>query len=412
MGTFDSLYASLDANAKKRGSEFENICWWFLQNDPTYAARLKRVWLWRQWPGRWRDSEAGVDLVAEDTAGKLWAIQAKAYGEDKQIPKREMDKWLAESSRAEFSYRLLITTSAAGLHHMAANTVAAQEKPVLVLDRQILRSSPVDWPATFEDLRPSPSDMDAGEPRLPENMDACFPLTVTEDFVDALRVRDQGDPLFEQWFALLERHVAEFGDARVPADYNVDNQNVGRWVIEQRQRFAKGKLSRERAERLRQLPGWTFSCYETAWFDNFHRLTHHVAKHGDARVPVGFEVNGINLGAWVVNQRSRHAAGKLAPHRVRLLGALPGWSWDPFLDTWGEGIRHLQRCGGELGGASVRLDYRCRDGFALGRWVDRARAAAAAGRLTPEQVAQWAAAAVHLGRTRAGQRHRAALTSN
>ncbi len=63
----------------------------------------------------------------------------------------------------------------------------------------------MDWPATLEDLRPPPGAQDVGEPRMRENTDSCIPLTVTEDFVDALRVRDQGDPRFEQWFALLER---------------------------------------------------------------------------------------------------------------------------------------------------------------------------------------------------------------
>jgi len=391
MGTFDELYASLDVNAKKRGSEFEHICRWFLQNDPAYATRLKRVWLWRQWPGRWSDVDAGIDLVAEDADGKLWAIQAKARAERRRIPKRELDAFLAESGRPAFSYRLLITTTNAGLHPLAANVVAAQEKPVLHVDRNALRVAPVDWPEKPEDLRESPGDLDVGEPRIPGRTYSELPVTGTEDFVDALRVRDQGDPRWEQWFGLLERYVAEFGDARVPADYSVGDQNLGRWVLQQRQRWAKGKLCRESAERLQQLPGWVFNCHEAAWVDNYHQLAKYVSSHGNSSVPVGFEANGFSLGAWVVNQRTRHSAGRLEPHRVRRLEALPGWTWNPFQDTWDEGIRHLHHCGGEVAASPMRLTYRCRDGFALGRWVDKARAAAAAGRLTPERAQQWAA---------------------
>jgi predicted helicase len=51
---------------------------WFLTNDPVYKHELRRVWLWNEWPGRW-GIDAGIDLVAEDRQGHLWAIQAKAY---------------------------------------------------------------------------------------------------------------------------------------------------------------------------------------------------------------------------------------------------------------------------------------------------------------------------------------------
>jgi hypothetical protein len=50
-----------------------------------------------------------------------------------------LDSFLSESGRPAFGYRLLITTSAARLHHIAAETVAAQEKPVLIVDLADLR---------------------------------------------------------------------------------------------------------------------------------------------------------------------------------------------------------------------------------------------------------------------------------
>ena len=155
MGDFDALCTSLDPDERRRGFQFEHLCKWFLENDPAYTTELTSVWLWKQWPGRWRDSEAGIDLVAEDVDGKLWAIQAKAYGEDKPIPKRELDKFLSESNRSEFAYRLLISTSSRGFHHIARETIQAQDKPVYLVDISDLRASPAPWPGSFEDLRPA-----------------------------------------------------------------------------------------------------------------------------------------------------------------------------------------------------------------------------------------------------------------
>ena len=118
MGDLADLLDRLNPDDYRRGKQFEHICKWFLTNDPLYKARLRHVWLWKEWPDRWSDTEAGIDLVAEDYDGHLWAIQAKAYREDRAIPKSELDKFLSESNRAQFSQRLLIATTDR-LHHIA-----------------------------------------------------------------------------------------------------------------------------------------------------------------------------------------------------------------------------------------------------------------------------------------------------
>ena len=157
VGTFSELISRLDADDRVKGKQFEHICKWFLTNDPLYKARLRHVWLWKEWTYRWSDAEAGIDLVAEDYDGHLWAVQAKAYREDRPIPKRELNKFLSESNQAIFSDRLLIATTD-GLHHIAKRTVSAQEKNVSFVGLSDLRAADeyLDWPNSPDDLRPSP----------------------------------------------------------------------------------------------------------------------------------------------------------------------------------------------------------------------------------------------------------------
>ena len=126
VATFSDLFARLDPDPRVRGKQFEHVCKWFLTNDPTYKTTLRRVWLWSEWTGRW-GGDAGIDLVAEDHDGRLWAIQAKAYDPANAVTKADVDKFLAESSRAVFSYRLLIATTDR-LHHVARRTINDQEK--------------------------------------------------------------------------------------------------------------------------------------------------------------------------------------------------------------------------------------------------------------------------------------------
>jgi predicted helicase len=66
------LLASLDS----RGRDFERLCRWLLSNAPEYRSQLRQVWLWDDWPDR-RGRDIGIDLVAEDSDGGLWAVQAK-----------------------------------------------------------------------------------------------------------------------------------------------------------------------------------------------------------------------------------------------------------------------------------------------------------------------------------------------
>lgn len=162
MGDFRELLDRLDPDPRVRGRQFERLCKWFLSSDPTYKGTLRQVWLWSEWPDR-EHADAGIDLVAEDYLGGIWAIQAKAYNPTNAVTKRDVDKFLSESSRAVYSYRLLIATTDK-MHHIARRTINEQEKQVGFVGLSDLRTSELHWPATPLDLRPLPPPKPA-EPR-------------------------------------------------------------------------------------------------------------------------------------------------------------------------------------------------------------------------------------------------------
>jgi len=55
---------------------------------PLFKNNLKKVWLWKEWPDRWKQQEHGIDLVAITHDGDYWAIQAKCFDPTRQ-PIRE-----------------------------------------------------------------------------------------------------------------------------------------------------------------------------------------------------------------------------------------------------------------------------------------------------------------------------------
>jgi predicted helicase len=145
------LLGRLDPDPFRRGKQFEHICKWFLKHDPVYSQELRDVWLWDEWPGRW-GIDGGIDLVAEDDRGHLWAIQCKAYAAAESVTKRDVNKFLSESGRPQFAFRLLIATTNL-VDPIARRTIEGQEKPASILDLAGLEAALVEWPTAPSDLR-------------------------------------------------------------------------------------------------------------------------------------------------------------------------------------------------------------------------------------------------------------------
>jgi predicted helicase len=160
-----NLLSQLDpVNDKRKGDQFEHICKWFLENDPVYRAKFVQVWHFTEWPRRWSNVDLGTDLIAEDTDGKFWAIQAKAYGQRTTVTKTHTDSFLSDSSRDVISYRMLIATT----ERVGANATATsdgQVKPVTYVMRSRLEAAQVGWPEDLADLAPPVEPLPRAEPR-------------------------------------------------------------------------------------------------------------------------------------------------------------------------------------------------------------------------------------------------------
>ena len=183
------------------------------------------------------------------------------------------------------------------------------------------------------------------------------------------------DPHADKWeegFCRLADYVDRHSDARVPASYTVDGYQLGAWVAIQRGSHAKGTLDADRERRLQALPGWTWNAIADQWEEGYSRVVDYIERHGDARVPQGYTVDGYQLGAWVNSQRSRHNQKKLEPDRAERLAELPGWVWKASEAKWDEGFQHLRKFADAHGNVRVPIDYEV-DGFKLRDWLTNNR---------------------------------------
>ena len=69
MASFDDFITSLNEEfgLSGKGKAFEVFCKWFLENDPVWSKKVKRVWLWEDYPEKWQRKDLGSDLVFRDT---------------------------------------------------------------------------------------------------------------------------------------------------------------------------------------------------------------------------------------------------------------------------------------------------------------------------------------------------------
>ena len=158
----------------------------------------------------------------------------------------------------------------------------------------------------------------------------------------------------------------------MPNTFKFEGYNLGAWVSSQRSR--KEKTSTERIKLLESLPEWTWEVRNNLiaelWEKGYDSLKKYAKENGHSKVPDGLKYEGYNLGSWVGSQRRKKA--NLDPKKIKLLNALPKWSWKPLVDLWQEGLAHLKKYVKEYGHANVPLRFKF-EKYNLGKWVAHQR---------------------------------------
>ncbi len=80
-----------------------------------------------------------------------------------------------------------------------------------------------------------------------------------------------------------------------------------------------------------------------SWDEWFGKLASHIERTGSIRINQASDRTEaeVALAGWVVKQRTGYRGGGLDSRKVRMLEQLPGWSWDPFEESWWEQHQEL-----------------------------------------------------------------------
>lgn len=182
-------YRKISFSERDKGERFERLMQAYLQTDPKYAYKFKKVWLWSEFPARndLGGGDTGIDLVGLTIEGDYWAIQCKCYQETSTIDKPAVDSFLSTSSRefknedlktVGFSQRLWIsTTNRWGLN--ATEAIQNQNPPVARINLYDLIDAPVDWEKldaniTGEQARITDRDLKPHQKEAVDKTNICF----------------------------------------------------------------------------------------------------------------------------------------------------------------------------------------------------------------------------------------------
>src|SRR5690554_7802900 len=96
-------YRKIAFSERDKGDRFERLMQAYLQTDPKYASKFKKVWMWNEFPGKLDlgGGDTGIDLVALTHEGDYWAVQCKCFQEDSLIDKPAVDSFLSTSRSEE-----------------------------------------------------------------------------------------------------------------------------------------------------------------------------------------------------------------------------------------------------------------------------------------------------------------------
>ncbi len=151
MCQFDSLLSEIRSRNDYDDYFEKQFCIWFLENDHYWKTKIKSIWLWDDWPGRW-GPDSGIDSVFETPDGEIWAVQSKCYDSKYQVSKRDIDKFISESGRPAINKRLLMATTNK-IDRRAKETIRNQEKPVVSILLKDFQSSGVVFPSDLSALK-------------------------------------------------------------------------------------------------------------------------------------------------------------------------------------------------------------------------------------------------------------------
>ncbi len=189
------------------------------------------------------------------------------------------------------------------------------------------------------------------------------------------------DLSWNRYYDAALSYYTQHGDLKVPAQYVKDGIKLGSWLSNLRTYRKCGAqsnyLTEERIAALDSI-GMIWDVLDMLWQRNYAAAKLYFEQYGNLDVSVEYvNENGVKLGVWLNNLRNAYK-GKSGGYRLtqEQIDALTniGMTWTcKFERAWECGYAQAEQYFAEYGDLNVPATYATKDGYMLGRWLDRQR---------------------------------------
>lgn len=172
---------------RDRGTLFELLTKAYLINEPRYAKLFSDVWMLNEVPTEFGISkkDTGVDLVARvDQTGELVAIQCKYYRKDRKIDKKDIDSFLNEVGKEDYSSGIIVSSTDLWTEN-ADNALTGRTKKVSRIGLSQLQESKIDW-SVYSFTKPT--EVHLQDKKTPRN----HQIPAINSVVEAFETADRG----------------------------------------------------------------------------------------------------------------------------------------------------------------------------------------------------------------------------
>jgi superfamily II DNA or RNA helicase len=225
---------------------------------------------------------------------------------------------------------------------------------------------------------------------LPSKIVFDFPDTLGSEFANSFSVElvRATSEAWEEWFGLLGEYVKEYDTSRVTKDQQYRGMSLGNWIVKVRAKYKDGSLSPDKITRLESLPKWSWAPFDDAWERSYALVAQYAEEHGTSLIKRGAVVrDGVDIGNWIIIQRSMNAKNELDEQRKRQLEELPKWSWNLLSDSWEEKFAATMEYSVKYRIQSLPRSTNF-NGVNIFNWIIKQRTSYRQNKLTEEQISR------------------------
>lgn len=189
-------------------------------------------------------------------------------------------------------------------------------------------------------------------------------------------------------FSVMKSYLSEHGGLNIPATYvTSQGDNLGSWVVYQRQSYREGSISAEHRDKLEAL-GFIWSPLDDSWNQMYNAAENYFKEHGDLYVPDNLvDSRGRNLRNWLVLQRQKYKDGKLSAIQIEKLEII-GMAWNIHTAKWNQMYKAAADFYAEHGHLIVPKSHQTSLGDNLGQWIRTQRKSYKDGNLSSERISK------------------------